>query len=139
MPLQTTVFLFSFLLNEIDKQQIRARFQPLSVYKRKEINPCLSNNVLVDTMFSFFLLFLFICYSRGDRNQELVESSEEDVARITDPDVSSGAHDQQHDRLQRRDTADDQLRPDVPTDFSEARHEGGDCACRERAKKIKKI
>lgn len=86
----------------------------------------------------FSLFFFFFCYSRGDRNQELVESSEEDVARITDPDVSSGAHDQQHARLQRRDAADDQLRPDVPTDFSEARHEGGDRTCRERAKQKRK-
>lgn len=38
-------------------------------------------------------------YSRSNRNQELVETSEEDIGYITDPDVGGGAHEKQQTRL----------------------------------------
>lgn len=69
---------------------------------------------------------------RGDGHQELVETPEEDVGTVTDPDVIRNTHEQQQAGLQARDGADDQRGPEVPADLNEARDEGGDRTCRRR-------
>lgn len=104
--------------------QIRLVYIPLSQQER-------NNVITVTTPNKCCVCFLW--HSRCDRHQELVEASEEDVGNITDPDVSGSAHEEQQARLQRRDDADDELRPDVPTDFGKPRHEGGACTCRAKA------
>lgn len=70
-------------------------------------------------------------HSRGNGHQKLVEASEEDVGHVADPDVVRGAHEEQQTRLHCRDHTDDQLGPDVPTDFHKASDEGRYRTCRE--------
>lgn len=67
---------------------------------------------------------MFTRHSRGYGHQELVESPEEDVGDVADPDVFCGAHEKEQPRLQRRDPSDDQLGPQVPANFHEASGEG---------------
>lgn len=55
--------------------------------------------------------------SRGYRHQELVESSEENVGNVADPDVVCGAHEKQQSRLYGGDHSNDQLGPQIPRNF----------------------
>lgn len=56
-------------------------------------------------------------YSRSDRNQELVEASEEGVGHVTRPDVTGGTHEEQQTSLRCSDQPNCQLRPDRPFDL----------------------
>lgn len=66
-------------------------------------------------------------YSRSNRNQELVEASEEDIGQVTHPDVSGGAHEKQQTSLGCSDHSYYQLWPNLPSDLHKSCHKWGDC------------
>lgn len=61
-------------------------------------------------------------YSRSNRNQELVETSEENVGYVTHPDVGGGAHEKQQTSLGCSDHPNYQLWPDLPSDLQKSCH-----------------
>lgn len=68
---------------------------------------------------------LMLQHLRGNGNQELIKTSEEDVRNVANPDVLGCSHYQQQTCLHGRDDTNDELRPNVPTDFKISRNEGG--------------
>lgn len=64
-------------------------------------------------------------HSHGNGHQELVEAPEEYVGHVTDPDVVSGAHEQQQASLHCCDHTNDKLWPDIPADLNIPCDEGG--------------
>lgn len=63
--------------------------------------------------------------SRGYRHQELVESPEENVGNVADPDVVCGAHEKQQSCLDCCDHSNDQLGPQIPLNFHKASSKWG--------------
>lgn len=73
-------------------------------------------------------------HSRGYGHQELVKSPEENVGNVADPDVVCGAHEKEQSRLRCCDHSDDQLGPQIPTNFHKPSSEGRQCTWWRRLK-----
>lgn len=80
-------------------------------------------SVKKEKLLSSIHFFSILTDSRGYRHQELVESPEENVGNVADPDVVCGVHEKQQSRLHCCDHGNDQLGPQIPLDFHKASRE----------------